>query len=62
LQSYKPGGSQPSFDKQYLRDYLVSIKWNKKPPAPPLPDDVVNDTRTKYLEALRLITGSTHGL
>ncbi len=62
LSGYRPGGAQPSFDKQYLRDYLTSIKWNKKPPAPHLPDDVVVNTRAKYLEALRLITGTSHGL
>lgn len=56
-QNYQPGGSQKSFDKQYLRDYLSSIKWDKKPPAPHLPDDVVAMTREKYMEALRLITG-----
>jgi phosphoribosylaminoimidazole-succinocarboxamide synthase len=57
LSSYQPGAAQKSFDKQYLRDYLLSIKWNKKPPAPHLPDEVVARTRAKYLEALRLITG-----
>jgi phosphoribosylaminoimidazole-succinocarboxamide synthase len=57
--NYQPGGSQKSFDKQYLRDYLLSIKWDKKPPAPHLPDDVVANTRKKYLEALRLITGQS---
>ena len=59
---YKPGGPQPSFDKQYLRDYLDSIKWNKQPPAPNLPEDVIANTRIKYLEALHVITGSTHGI
>ncbi len=62
LAEYRPGGAQPSFDKQYLRDYLISIKWNRKPPAPHLPEDVVMNTRAKYVEALRLITGSAHGL
>ena len=62
LDSYKPGGAQQSFDKQYLRDYLVSIKWNKKPPAPNLPDAVVENTRAKYLEAMRLLTGRTDGI
>jgi phosphoribosylaminoimidazole-succinocarboxamide synthase len=56
--SYKPGGSQSSFDKQYLRDYLTSIKWNKKPPAPSLPKDVIDNTRGKYMEALKRLTGS----
>lgn len=60
--AYRPGGPQPSFDKQYLRDYLESIQWNKKPPAPHLPEDVITRTRAKYMEALRSITGSDHGL
>jgi phosphoribosylaminoimidazole-succinocarboxamide synthase len=60
--SYRPGGSQPSFDKQFLRDYLESIHWDKKPPAPHLPEEVIAKTRSKYLEALRAITGSDHGL
>jgi phosphoribosylaminoimidazole-succinocarboxamide synthase len=54
--SYQPGGAQQSFDKQYLRDYLDSIQWDKKPPAPNLPEHVIENTRAKYLEALRLIT------
>ena len=54
---YAPGGAQPSFDKQYVRDYLESIRWNKQEPAPGLPDDVVSRTRQKYLEAFRLLTG-----
>jgi phosphoribosylaminoimidazole-succinocarboxamide synthase len=57
LESYKPGGAQPSFDKQFVRDYLLSIKWNKKPPAPRLPDDVITTTSKKYEEALKLLTG-----
>jgi phosphoribosylaminoimidazole-succinocarboxamide synthase len=61
LGEYRAGVAQPSFDKQYLRDYLTSIKWNKKPPAPHLPDHVVANTRAKYLDALRLITGTTDG-
>jgi len=56
--SYKPGGPQLSFDKQYLRDYLTSIKWNKKPPAPSLPKDVIDNTRSKYMEALKRLTGA----
>jgi phosphoribosylaminoimidazole-succinocarboxamide synthase len=48
---YTPGGAQPSFDKQYLRDYLVSVGWNKEPPPPPLPEDVVMQTAEKYREA-----------
>jgi len=54
---YSPGGPQPSFDKQYVRDYLESIRWNKQAPAPSLPDEVVARTREKYLEAFRLVTG-----
>ncbi len=60
--SYRPGGSQKSYDKQYLRDYLNSLDWNKKAPGPPLPEDVVTNTRKKYLEALKQLTGSDHGL
>ncbi len=55
--AYQPGGAQPSFDKQFVRDYLESIKWNKRPPVPSLPDDVVARTRAKYLEAFRRLTG-----
>jgi phosphoribosylaminoimidazole-succinocarboxamide synthase len=55
--SYAPGGAQPSFDKQYVRDYLESIHWNKQAPAPALPEDVVSHTRQKYMEAFRLLTG-----
>ena len=55
--TYHPGGPQPSFDKQYVRDYLESIKWNKQPPVPSLPDDVVQNTRAKYLDAFRRLTG-----
>jgi phosphoribosylaminoimidazole-succinocarboxamide synthase len=54
---YRPGGSQPSFDKQYVRDYLEEIRWNKQPPVPSLPDEVIARTREKYLEALRRLTG-----
>jgi phosphoribosylaminoimidazole-succinocarboxamide synthase len=56
--SYAPGGPQKSFDKQYVRDYLESIKWNKQPPVPSLPDDVVLNTREKYLDAYRRLTGT----
>jgi phosphoribosylaminoimidazole-succinocarboxamide synthase len=55
--SWKPGGAQPSFDKQYVRDYLESIHWNKQAPAPGLPDDVAQRTQGKYLEAFRRLTG-----
>ncbi len=54
---YKPGGPTPSFDKQYVRDYLESIQWNKQAPAPALPDAVVARTREKYMQAFRLLTG-----
>ena len=54
---WKPGGAQPSFDKQFVRDYLESIRWNKQAPAPGLPDDVVARTLAKYLEAFRRLTG-----
>jgi phosphoribosylaminoimidazole-succinocarboxamide synthase len=53
---YEPGRSQESFDKQYLRDYLDQSGWNHKPPAPPLPDKIVQNTRTRYLEALERLT------
>lgn len=56
-ESYAPGGPQPSFDKQYVRDYLESIRWNKQPPVPSLPDDVVGRTREKYLDAFARLTG-----
>lgn len=55
--SYEPGKTQPSFDKQYVRDYLERIGWNKQPPGPELPEDVVAGTRAKYREAYRLMTG-----
>src|SRR5262245_52033126 len=54
---YAPGGPQPSFDKQYVRDYLEDIRWNKQPPVPSLPDEVVMRTREKYVEAYRRLTG-----
>jgi phosphoribosylaminoimidazole-succinocarboxamide synthase len=55
---YAAGGPQPSFDKQYVRDYLESINWNKRPPVPSLPPDVVARTRDKYLDAFRRLTGA----
>ena len=55
--SYAPGGPQASFDKQFVRDYLEAIKWNKQPPVPSLPEDVVAKTREKYIEAYRRLTG-----
>lgn len=54
---YQPGGPQPSFDKQFVRDYLESIQWDKRPPGPELPEDIVRQTRDKYLEAFQRITG-----
>ena len=55
--AYVPGGPQPSYDKQFVRDYLELTRWNKQPPAPVLPDDVVQRTSDKYVEAYRLLTG-----
>ena len=55
-EDYSPGRSQPSFDKQFVRDYLESISWDKKPPGPELPADIVEKTRKRYLEALRRLT------
>ena len=60
--TYQPGGSQQSFDKQYVRDHLLSVKWNKQPPAPLLPEDIIRNTRKKYLEALTRLTGDSYGL
>jgi phosphoribosylaminoimidazole-succinocarboxamide synthase len=54
---YAPGGPQPSFDKQFVRDYLERIRWNKQPPVPSLPDEVVSRTREKYVEAYRRLAG-----
>jgi phosphoribosylaminoimidazole-succinocarboxamide synthase len=54
---YVPGGPQPSYDKQYVRDYLEQIGWNKQPPAPGLPPDVVAKTREKYVQAFQRLTG-----
>ncbi len=55
---YEPGHGQPSFDKQFVRDYLEEIKWNKQPPVPSLPEDVIQHTRGKYVEAFRVLTGN----
>jgi phosphoribosylaminoimidazole-succinocarboxamide synthase len=57
LDKYKPGENQLSFDKQYVRDYLLSIKWNKQPPAPSLPPQVIMETSKKYIEAYERLTG-----
>jgi len=54
---YRPGGSPKSFDKQFLRDYLLSLKWDKNPPAPELPEEIVRKTREKYLEAFQRLVG-----
>ena len=54
---YAPGGAQPSYDKQYVRDYLEKVGWNKQPPAPALPEEVAERTSQKYQEAFRLLTG-----
>jgi phosphoribosylaminoimidazole-succinocarboxamide synthase len=56
-ETYSPGGPQASFDKQYVRDFLESIRWNKQAPAPSLPDDVIARTREKYFEAFRTLSG-----
>ena len=56
-EAYQPGRSQPNFDKQYVRDWLVAEGWNQEPPAPSLPDDVVHKTSERYLEAYRRLTG-----
>ena len=55
--SYQPGRSQPSFDKQFVRDYLETLAWDKKPPAPPIPPDVAAATTGRYLDAFKLLTG-----
>jgi phosphoribosylaminoimidazole-succinocarboxamide synthase len=58
LDPYRAGVAQPSFDKQYVRDYLETLRWDKRPPAPPLPVEVAAATTARYLEAYRLLTGS----
>ncbi len=58
-ETWAPGGAQQSFDKQYVRNYLESIAWNKQPPAPALPDEVALETSAKYKEAYRILTGKT---
>jgi phosphoribosylaminoimidazole-succinocarboxamide synthase len=56
-ETYRPGGPQHSYDKQFVRDYLEQIRWNKQPPAPPLPEDVAAHTSEKYRQAYRVLTG-----
>jgi phosphoribosylaminoimidazole-succinocarboxamide synthase len=58
-ETYRPGGPQPSYDKQYVRDYLESVHWNKEPPAPALPEEVARRTSEKYKEAYRVLTGKS---
>jgi phosphoribosylaminoimidazole-succinocarboxamide synthase len=58
---YAPGKAQPSYDKQFVRDYLESIKWNKQPPAPALPEEIAEKTSAKYKEAYRELTGRELG-
>jgi len=63
MDSYAPGKSQNSFDKQFVRDYLLSLAWDQKPPAPVLPEDIIQKTSQRYVEAYRRLTGkefSTH--
>jgi phosphoribosylaminoimidazole-succinocarboxamide synthase len=61
-ESYRPGGAQKSYDKQFVRDYLNTLDWDKKAPGPALPEAVVAKTRQKYLDALSQLTGNRHGL
>jgi phosphoribosylaminoimidazole-succinocarboxamide synthase len=56
--TYEPGHAQPSFDKQFVREYLETLDWDKNPPAPPLPDEIAEATSARYVEAYRLLTGS----
>jgi phosphoribosylaminoimidazole-succinocarboxamide synthase len=58
-ETYVPGGAQPSYDKQFVRDYLESIRWNKQPPAPVLPEEVAMKTSEKYKDAYRVLTGKS---
>lgn len=58
-ETYSPGKSQPSFDKQFVRDYLETLDWDKQPPAPPLPEEISKATTERYLEAYRLLTGES---
>jgi len=56
-EEYKPGGPQPSFDKQFVRDYLETLNWDKTPPTPKLPEEIIEKTREKYIQALKMLTG-----
>ena len=58
---YQPGRAQKSYDKQYLRDYLESLNWNKQPPPPPQPPEIITNTRNRYLQALKALTGEELG-
>ncbi|WP_319525379.1 phosphoribosylaminoimidazolesuccinocarboxamide synthase [uncultured Desulfosarcina sp.] len=60
--NYAPGGPQKSFDKQYLRDYLLTLDWDKTSPGPVLPQEVIDNTRARYVEALTRLSGNNHGL
>ena len=57
MDRYEPGRSQPSFDKQFVRDYLLTLDWDRTPPGPSLPDEIVEGTRERYLEIYRILTG-----
>ena len=61
-ETYAPGGPQKSFDKQYLRDYLISLDWDRTPPGPDLPEEVIKNTRQKYLDALNQLTDTRHAI
>ncbi len=61
-ETYAPGGAQKSFDKQYVRDHLLTLDWDKTPPGPTLPETVIKNTRQKYFDALTQLTGSHYGL
>jgi phosphoribosylaminoimidazole-succinocarboxamide synthase len=58
-ESYQPGSSPPSYDKQFVRDYLETLDWDKRPPPPPIPADVIEATAAKYREAYERLTGKT---
>ena len=58
-ESYRPGSNPPSLDKQFVRDYLETLDWNKQAPGPRIPDDVIAKTSAKYLDAYRMLTGKS---